>query len=133
MSRNKKVLVVDDNPINSAIMEEILAAHYDLYFADNGLDAVRAAIRYRPAAVMLDVMMPDMDGLEVCRLIRKSIKGASPIIVMVSAKAMPSEQLAGLNAGANGYLTKPFDETELLATLQLHLNRDLNAMPAGSK
>lgn len=121
MRRKKKVLVVDDNPINSAIMEEILSEHYRLCFADNGLDAIRAAMRYRPAAVLLDVMMPDMSGLDVCRLIRQSINGIPPVIIMVSAKAMPSEQAAGMDAGASDYLTKPFDEVELLTVLQRYL------------
>lgn len=117
METKPRILIVDDNPINLAILEEILTSEYRLIFAQNGIDAIRLAVRYSPDAILLDVMMPDMDGLETCRQIRKSVLHNQPAIIMVSAKAMPSEQVAGLNAGADDYITKPFDEGELLAVL----------------
>jgi CheY-like chemotaxis protein len=121
MRPNRKVLVVDDNPINLSILEEMLSGEYRVQFAQNGEDAIRMATRYQPAVIILDVMMPGIDGLETCQRIRQSGDFNSPTIIMVSAKAMPSEQLAGMNAGADHYITKPFDEVELLALLRKYI------------
>jgi CheY-like chemotaxis protein len=118
MRTNKKVLAVDDNPINLGILEEMLSGEYRLEFAQNGPDAIRAATRFRPAVILLDVMMPGMDGLETCRELRQTAGLRDTVIIMVSAKAMPSEQAAGINAGADAYITKPFDEVELLTLLR---------------
>ena len=114
----RKLLVVDDNPTNLAILDEMLSCEYRLEFAENGEDALRLANRCRPSVILLDVMMPGIDGLETCRELRKNGKLASTSIVMVSAKAMPSERVAGMEAGADEYLTKPFDEVELLEVLR---------------
>jgi putative two-component system response regulator len=117
MRPNKKVLVVDDNPVNLGILEEMLSGDYHLSFARSGEEAVRTANRIRPAVILLDVMMPGMDGLETCYRLRQSVHLGETAIVMVSAKALPSEQAAGMEAGANDYLTKPFDEVDLLVLL----------------
>jgi CheY-like chemotaxis protein len=116
------VLAVDDNPINLGILEEILASDYRLKFARNGQQAIQIAEECRPAIVLLDVMMPGMDGLEICRRLRETPGLNHTIIIMVSAKAMPSERSAGLRAGADDYITKPFDEVELLKMLRCYLN-----------
>jgi CheY-like chemotaxis protein len=115
------VLAVDDNPINLGILEEILASDYRLKFARNGQQAIQIAEECRPAIVLLDVMMPGMDGLEICRRLRETPGLNHTIIIMVSAKAMPSERSAGLRAGADDYITKPFDEVELLQVLRSYL------------
>lgn len=117
MRPNKKVLVVDDNPVNLGILDEMLSGDYQLSFACSGEEALKVADRIRPAVILLDVMMPGMDGLETCRRFRQSIHLNDTAIVMVSAKALPSEQAAGLAAGATDYLTKPFDEVDLLVLL----------------
>jgi CheY-like chemotaxis protein len=120
--RNKQtILAVDDNPINLGILEEILAGDYRLKFAQNGQQAIQIAEECRPAVVLLDVMMPGMDGLEICRRLRETPGLNHTVIIMVSAKAMPSEQSAGLRAGADDYITKPFDEVELLQVLRCYL------------
>ena len=74
-----------------------------------------------PAVVLLDVMMPGMDGLEICRRLRDTPGLRNTAIIMVSAKAMPSERAAGIRAGADDYITKPFDEVELLEVLRRYL------------
>ncbi len=118
MRRKNKLLVVDDNPVNLNILEEMLAGEYRIAFAQNGRDALRSAASFQPAYILLDVMMPGMDGLEICRQIRATPELRNTIIIMVSAKAMPSEQAAGMSAGADDYITKPFDEVELLEVLR---------------
>jgi CheY-like chemotaxis protein len=117
MRPNKKVLVVDDNPVNLGILEEMLGGEYQLSFARDGTEALKQASRVNPAVILLDVMMPGMDGLETCRRLRQSLHLTDCAIVMVSAKALPSEQAAGMEAGADDYITKPFDEVDLLVLL----------------
>jgi len=118
MARKRKVLAVDDNPVNLGILEEMLGDHYCVHTAQSGAEAIREATKLRPAFVLLDVMMPQMDGLEVSRQLRTMPGLRDCVIIMVSAKAMPSERIAGLDAGADDYVTKPFDEVELLETLR---------------
>jgi len=121
MQSKKTILAVDDNPINLGILEEILAGDYRLEFAQTGQEAIRSAAQYPPAVVLLDVMMPGMDGLEICRRLREMPGLSNTAIIMVSAKAMPSEREAGLRAGADDYITKPFDDVELLDALRRYL------------
>ena len=120
MRTKKQVLVVDDNPVNLSILEEVLDGEYRVSFARNGAEAIRIAAECLPEFVLLDVMMPGMDGLEVCSRLRETAGMRDAVIIMVSAKAMPSERAAGINAGANDYVTKPFDEVELLGILRRH-------------
>lgn len=132
MRTNKRVLVVDDNPINLSILEEMLSGEYRLSFAHNGPGAIQAAHRFKPAIILLDVMMAGMDGLETCRRLRRNVDLSNATIIMVSAKAMPSEQAAGINAGADDYVTKPFDEVELLALLRRYTERRVNSDVPGA-
>jgi len=115
-----KILVVDDNPVNCAICEEILGEEFSLQTAESGEAALELAATFEPDLVLLDVMMPGIDGLEVCRRLRQSVRPWVKII-MVSAKVQTSDRLAGYEAGADDYLTKPFDEDELLAKVRVHL------------
>jgi CheY-like chemotaxis protein len=121
MRVSKTILAVDDNPINLGILEEILAGEYRLKFAQTGQAAIHIATQCMPAVVLLDVMMPGMDGLEICRRLRETPGLSDTIIIMVSAKAMPSERAAGIRAGADDYITKPFDEVELMEILRRYL------------
>lgn len=114
----KKVLIVDDNPINLEILEEMLSADYRLKFAQTGREAIETAAAFQPNVVLLDVMLPDIDGLAVCRRLRQLPGLGDSAIIMLSAKAMPSEEAEGFEAGADEYITKPFDENELIAMLR---------------
>ena len=121
MQLKSRILAVDDNSSNLKIIEETLGDGYDLATAVNGEEALKIAPDFRPDVILLDIMMPGIDGYEVCRRIR-----ANPIlrhtqIIMVSAKAMVSERLEGYAAGADDYLTKPFEEEELLAKVRVYL------------
>jgi CheY-like chemotaxis protein len=118
MRHKTRILAVDDNPINLGILDEMLSGEYRVKFAQSGPQAIDLATRFEPAVILLDVMMPGMDGLEVCRQLRQKAVLSNTAIIMVSAKAMPSEQAAGVSAGADEYITKPFDEVELFALLR---------------
>src|SRR5213595_1968765 len=101
----KRILVVDDNPTNLAIFREMLDGQYDVFTASEGEEAIRLAERYCPRVVLLDVMLPGMDGYETCRRLRHLPGMGSARIIMVSAKAMPSEREEGFGAGADAYIT----------------------------
>lgn len=118
MNKPKNVLVVEDNANNRDIYREILEDDYHLLDASDGWEALDIAEEFEPRIVILDVMLPIMDGYQVCRRMREIPAMKSALIIMVSAKAMPSEQVAGLAAGADVYLTKPFDDSELLEALR---------------
>ncbi len=117
-----RVLVVDDEPaVRQALDRALRFEGYETEMADDGLGAL-SAIAERPAdAVVLDVAMPRLDGLEVCRRLRAA---GDPIpILLLTARVAVSERVAGLDAGADDYLVKPFALEELLARLRALLRR----------
>ena len=124
MTKQKRVLVVDDNPVNREIIEEILASDFKVLMAADGADAIRIAERYLPQVVLLDVMLPGLDGYDICRRLRAMPGMASARITMVTAKAMPSERARGFDAGADAHITKPFDDVELVAALCANAESD---------
>lgn len=99
----------------------MLGSQYDLMTVSTGLDVLKMAQEFRPDLIILDIMLPDIDGYEVCQQIRKSSLLRYTKIIMVSAKAMVSERLKGYQVGADDYLTKPYDGEELLAKVCAHL------------
>lgn len=120
MNHKHKILAVDDNEVNLSIMEEILSETYQLRTAANGEQALAMAHEFQPDVILLDIMMEGIDGYEVCRKIKNDPKLAQTKIIMVSAKAMVSERLKGYETGADDYITKPFEEYELIAKLKVY-------------
>ena len=124
MQRQSRILLVDDNPTNLAILEEMLGDEYRWEAATSGEEALEIAPDFQPDLILLDVMMPGINGYETCRRIRANPALRNVKIVMVSAKALVSERLEGYDAGADDYLTKPFDEEELLDKVRVYLSRE---------
>jgi len=122
VQEKSKILAVDDNSINLAVIEELLGSQYNLMTVSTGIDALKMAQEFRPDLIILDIMLNGMDGYEVCQQIRKSSSLRHTKIIIVSAKAMTSERLKGYQVGADDYLTKPFDGEELLAKVCAHLH-----------
>jgi two-component system, OmpR family, alkaline phosphatase synthesis response regulator PhoP len=117
----KKILVVDDEPKIVDICRDYLkAAGYEVVSALDGASGLAAARRERPDLVVLDLMMPEMDGLDVCRELRRD--GNIPII-MLTARVEETDKLIGLELGADDYLTKPFSPRELVARVRTVLRR----------
>ena len=109
------VLVVDDQPANVRLLEAILTAHgYDVSTAASGEEALHSVESAQPDVLLLDILMPGIDGYEVCRRIRKRPETAYLPVVMVTASG-DEEKVAALSAGADDFLTKPIDRQELLA------------------
>jgi two-component system response regulator MprA len=119
-----KVLVVDDDrAVRDALRRVLTLAGYELQTADGGAEAIELVAASVPDAVVLDVGMPGLDGLEVCRRLRRL--GNRVPILMLTARVEISDRVAGLDAGADDYLVKPFDVAELKARLRALLRRTL--------
>ncbi len=119
-----KVLVVDDDrAVRDALRRVLTLAGYEVQPADGGAEAIELVVQSVPDAVVLDVGMPDVDGLEVCRRLR--LLGNRVPILMLTARVEISDRVAGLDAGADDYLIKPFDVDELKARLRALLRRTL--------
>ncbi|KJS00084.1 MAG: hypothetical protein VR65_14360 [Desulfobulbaceae bacterium BRH_c16a] len=127
MTKKTKVLIVDDEPQNAKIMREILSFHpkYDYRVAMSGEQALEILESYFPDIILLDIMMPGIDGYEVCRWVRGKKEHKLSKIVMISGMSMIEDRLKGYNSGADDYISKPFVEDELLAKLEVFskLNR----------
>jgi len=109
------VLVVDDIAANRELLQEMLALEgHRTLAAATGAEALRQVAEHDPELLLLDVNMPGMDGLEVCRRLRADPATSSLPVILVTALADREQRLAGIEAGANDYLTKPIDRTELL-------------------
>jgi class 3 adenylate cyclase len=114
-----RVLVVDDMPANVHILQLRLAAQgYEVLTATDGEQALATAREALPDLILLDVMMPKVDGLEVCRQLRADPSFPFTPIIMVTAKADPKDVVAGLEAGGDEYLTKPVDQVALVARVK---------------
>ncbi len=120
MQPQSKVLVVDDHPTNIMIIREALDGAYQLATANSGEEALQIADDFQPDIILLDIMMPGIDGYEVCRRVRSNPALCHCKILMVSAKAMLSERLEGYDVGADDYITKPFEEEELTAKIRVY-------------
>jgi adenylate cyclase len=114
-----RILIVDDTPTNVHILKMRLAAHgYDIVTAIDGEEALTAAQETQPDLILLDVMMPKLDGFEVCRRLRANAAIPFIPIILVTAKADPADIVAGLEAGGDEYLTKPVDQAALVARVK---------------
>ena len=126
MNPTTTILIVDDEPGMHQVMEALLSPEgYLLAFASNGAEALALAARLTPDLILLDVVMPDMNGFEVCRRLRADPQLAEVPIVMVTANDDRDSRLQGIEAGVDDYLTKPFDRLEMRARVRsiARLNR----------
>lgn len=122
-----KVLVADDEPDIRALIRFPLARRgVEVLEAVDGAEAVAVARRERPALALLDVMMPELDGLAACRLLREDPELSDIPIVILSARGQAADVEAGRAAGASAYLVKPFDTAELLALVARLTGADLS-------
>ena len=118
------ILVVDDDPDIARFVEvNLRSAGYDVSVASDGEQALEKAAALRPDLVLLDVMMPRIDGFEVAQRLRRNPQTASTSIIMLTAKALSTDKVLGLTAGADDYIIKPFDPIELLARVKGTLRR----------
>lgn len=114
------ILAVDDEPLNLMILKELFEDEHDITLAESGEEAMDKLENAVPDVVLLDVMMPGIDGIEVCKRIRSNPKFEKVKVVMVSGKAMESDIQRGLDAGADHYISKPFDMMELMEIVEAY-------------
>ena len=130
---NFEVLVVDDSPVYRKLVEQVLSAEpYVLRFARNGAEAMRLFLEHSPCIVITDWMMPDFSGLELCQRIRAENSRLYTYIILMTSNTEKENLVKALRAGADDYLTKPFDPGEMLARIGVgrrisELNRELDA------
>ncbi len=118
----ESILVVDDQPSNLAVLGDLLEpAGYHLLSATNGEDAVRLAVRARPALILLDIMMPGQDGLETCRRLQSAAATRDIPIIFITGRAELAARVDGFRAGGLDYIVKPFEADEVLARVRTHL------------
>ncbi len=120
-SNSYLAIVDDDAAIRSALGRALRMENYDVELFEDGVSALKSIQLRAPDAIVLDLQLPDIDGLEICRRIRRS--GDTTPILMLTARDAVNDRVAGLDVGADDYLVKPFDLAELLARLRALLRR----------
>jgi two-component system alkaline phosphatase synthesis response regulator PhoP len=119
-----KILLVDDEPDILEILSYPLKNEgFQVHTANNGLEAIKLVKDIQPHLIILDVMMPEMDGIEACEIIRKDPKTSSTLITFLSARAEDYSKIAGFNAGADDYITKPIKPKVLVSKVKSLLRR----------
>lgn len=120
----QKILVVDDEPEAVELVEfNLKQAGYEVVTAADGAEALKKTRALLPSLIVLDLMLPEMDGLEVCKMLRRDPATAAVPIVMLTAKAAEIDRVLGLELGADDYLTKPFSPRELVLRVKKLLTR----------
>ena len=120
-SKKQVVLVVDDTPVNLDIIKGILGKEHTVKIATNGPTALKIVEKQPPDLILLDIMMPDMDGYEVCRRLKSNPDSANIPIIFVTAMSEVRYEVKGLDIGATDYITKPISGPILCARVRTHL------------
>ena len=123
MSEAKKhrILIVDDENSNITALTHILRPDYTVYAAINGADALKAAEKFLPDVILLDIVMPDMDGYEVITKLKSSEKTKDIPVIFLTGNIDPADEAKGLSLGAVDYVMKPFLRGQLLKRVESHL------------
>lgn len=116
------IMIVDDDPASLEALRQILASEYELVFARSGTEALAATAKHHPALVLLDVMMPDMDGYTVCRRLKADPRTVNIPVIFVTGMSEVGDETAGFAAGAVDYLIKPVSPTLVRARVRIHLS-----------
>ena len=119
----KEILIVDDEPSIVIPIQFLMEQQgYSVLVAENGEDALDVIYKYKPDLILLDIMLPRIDGYEVCEIVRLNPEYRDIKIIFLTAKGREVEIAQGLALGANAYITKPFSNTELVAKVKALLN-----------
>lgn len=119
---NRPILCADDEPYNLGVLRSALKDQYSLVFSTNGKDTLQAVVKHRPALILLDVQMPDMDGYEVCRQLKDNPETENIPVIFVTGMNHETDEKAGFEAGAVDYITKPISAPIVQARVQTHLS-----------
>ena len=127
MSREKILVVDDEDHIVELISYNLINSDYEVLSANNGISAIEIAKREHPKLVLLDLMIPGVDGYDVCKALRQDENTRAISIIMLTAKGEELDKILGLELGADDYITKPFSIRELLARIKAVLRRSSNS------
>lgn len=116
-----KILVVDDQPINIRVVRDLFKSEYDIYFATDGMSALKVCTKLVPDLILLDVIMPEVDGYDVCKTLKNNPDTATIPIIFVTAKREETDEVVGLEMGAVDFISKPINPTILKARVATHL------------
>ena len=120
----KKILIADDNQnIRDALTYLLEDEGYEILMAKDGADTIQAVRGLRPDILLLDIMMPEINGYDVCRTIKSDPQLKDTYIIMLTAKGQAAEQERGKDAGANEYIVKPFSPMDLLSLIRKHFKK----------
>ncbi|MDN5293611.1 MAG: hypothetical protein PWQ31_916 [Eubacteriales bacterium] len=123
-TKHYKILIVDDDRLIRTVIREILEkSGYRVMEAGDFASAMEIIYQVTPDLILLDVVLPDLDGYEICRVLRNDTRTSHIPIIMLTSRKDTEDKVAGLEAGADDYITKPFEEAELLARIKTHLRR----------
>jgi diguanylate cyclase (GGDEF)-like protein len=117
----QKILIIDDTPANIATLNETLKEEYEVYFATSGAEGLKVAVALVPDLILLDIMMPVMDGFEVCRKLKATEQTARIPVIFVTAAVSPEEEARGLECGAADYILKPVSPPVVALRVRNHL------------
>ena len=123
MSKKQCILIIEDDKNIAQLEGIVLNQDYEVYFAKDGEEGLKLAAEFKPDLIILDIMMPKVDGYEVCRQIRESEELKHTKIVMVSAKNAEVDHDKGMLIGADDYIAKPFDIDELKHVIEQQLKK----------
>jgi len=124
-SVKNRLLIVDDEPTNIHILSNILSSDYEIRAANNGERAIEAALSQSPDLILLDMIMPDIDGLTVCRRLKENEATKDIPIIFVTSMSDPANEEMGLDAGAVDYISKPVSPPIVKARVKIHLQNRL--------
>lgn len=117
-----KILIIDDSRLITQFGKGILTGRgHEVLTADSGESGLEAALRDRPDLILLDVILPQMDGYQICQQLKSNAQSQDIPVIMLTSKAEPADKIKGLELGAVDYVTKPFDAGELIARVNTHL------------
>ncbi|HPO90803.1 MAG TPA: response regulator [Victivallales bacterium] len=117
--KTERILVVDDDKYNLFILKQVLSENYNIAIAEDGASALSTLSKFQPDLIIQDIMLPDMDGFELCRRLKEAASPRLVKIILISARSDISDRLKGYECGADDYIIKPFETEELLAKVKV--------------
>ena len=121
MAKESKILIIDDDNNNLTFLSELLGKEFELATAENGFEGLAIAETFKPELILLDVMMPEMDGYEVCKALRAHADLASTKVLFLSAAVQMKKKLKGYQVGGDDYICKPFNVEEIIAKIKVFM------------
>lgn len=130
LARGRVLIIEDDKDILTLVAWHLKAADYEVLKAEDGVSGLDTALREKPDLIVLDLMLPGMDGLDVCKTLKRNKDTASTPIIMLTARGEEADRIVGLELGADDYVVKPFSPRELVLRVQAVMRRAAAPVPA---